>query len=84
MRLVHKSTGGKARGPDNFILDNGIPYPAIQYPAIQPSIPCTDFFDESFSVSEPWGKRRAPTFEVPTISHPFYHGVKQSPFEFTY
>src|ERR1700691_5322136 len=43
-----------------------------------------DLFDESLLVQVPWGKGRAPAFEVPTISHPFRRHVKANCFNFTF
>ncbi len=45
---------------------------------IQPVVPLLDFFDESLWVRVPWGKGRAPAFEVATLYIYFHRGVKQS------
>ena len=44
---------------------------------MRPAIPLR-FFGESLWVQVPWGKGRAPAFEVRTISHPFYLDVKRA------
>jgi hypothetical protein len=41
-----------------------------------PVLPLLDFFDESLWVRVPWGKGRAPAFEVAVIYIHFHRGVK--------
>jgi hypothetical protein len=43
---------------------------------IQPVVPFLDFLDESLWVRVPWGRGRAPVFEVAIIYIRFHGGVK--------